>query len=49
MMAAPDILDAPAGRKAALVEAALIWNALFLNDIRIAFRPEAAPDAAPMA
>ncbi|KQP72461.1 glycosyl transferase [Methylobacterium sp. Leaf111] len=43
MMAAPDILDAPAGRKAALVEAALIWNALFLNDIRIAFRPEAAP------
>lgn len=43
MMAAPDILDAPSGRKAALVEAALIWNALFLNDVRIAFRPEAEP------
>ena len=43
MMAAPDILDAPAGRKAALVEAALIWNALFLNDIRIAFRPDEEP------
>ncbi|KQP92699.1 glycosyl transferase [Methylobacterium sp. Leaf113] len=43
MMAAPDILDAPSGRKAALVEGALIWNALFLNDIRLAFRPEAEP------
>ncbi|MBY0257487.1 glycosyltransferase [Methylobacterium sp.] len=43
MMAAPDILDAPSGRKAALVEAALIWNALFLNDVRIAFRAESAP------
>ena len=43
MMAAPDILDAPSGRKAALVEAALIWNALFLNDVRIAFRGEANP------
>ncbi|MCJ2034090.1 glycosyltransferase [Methylobacterium sp. J-068] len=43
MMAAPDILDASSGRKAALVEAALIWNALFLNDVRIAFRDEPAP------
>jgi O-antigen biosynthesis protein len=43
MMAAPNILDAPSGRKAALVEAALIWNALFLNDVRLAFRAEADP------
>ncbi|MCJ2080627.1 glycosyltransferase [Methylobacterium sp. J-090] len=36
-------LDAAAGRKAVLAEAALVWNALFLNDVRIRFQAEAAP------
>lgn len=38
-----EAVDAAAGRKAALAEAALLWNALFLNDARIAFRAEATP------
>ncbi len=36
-------VDAATGRKAALAEAALVWNALFLNDVRIRFAVEAAP------
>ena len=38
-----DALDAAAGRKAVLAEAALLWNALFLNDVRIDFGIETAP------
>ncbi|KQP61652.1 glycosyl transferase [Methylobacterium sp. Leaf399] len=38
-----DTVDPAAGRRVALVEAALIWNHLALNDVRIGFRDVAAP------
>ena len=40
-----EAVDAATGRKAALTEAVLIWNSLFLNDVRIGFRSEATPRA----
>lgn len=38
-----DTVDPDIGRRVALVEAALIWNMLALNDVRIAFRSENEP------
>jgi len=39
-----DTVDPGIGRRAALVEAALIWEAIHRNGVRLAFRPEPAPD-----
>ena len=38
-----DAVDAGIGRRVVIAEARLIWDALFLNDVRIAFRCEDAP------
>ncbi|GJD96613.1 glycosyltransferase [Methylobacterium iners] len=38
-----DAIDAGIGRRVVVAEARLIWDALFLNDVRIAFRAEDAP------
>ena len=38
-----DAVDADVGRRVVIAEARLVWDALFLNDVRIAFRPEEAP------
>ena len=38
-----DAVDAGIGRRVVLAEAQLIWDAVFLNDVRLAFRPEDAP------
>ena len=38
-----DAVDADVGRRVVIAEARLIWDALFLNDVRIAFRAEEAP------
>lgn len=43
-MSAPlDTVDPGDGRRAALVEAALVWNMLFLNGVRLAFAPVDSP------
>ncbi|GJE75239.1 glycosyltransferase [Methylorubrum suomiense] len=39
-----DTVDPQIGRRAALVEAALIWEAIHRNGVRLAFRPEPEPD-----
>ena len=39
-----DTIDPGIGRRAALVEAALIWESIHRNGVRLAFRPEADPD-----
>lgn len=39
-----DTIDPGIGRRAALVEAALIWEAIHRNGVRLAFRPEVDPD-----
>jgi GT2 family glycosyltransferase len=39
-----DTVDPGIGRRAALVEAALIWEAIHRNGVRLAFRPEPEPD-----
>ena len=39
-----DTVDPGMGRRVALVEAALIWEAIHRNGVRLAFRPEAEPD-----
>lgn len=38
-----DAIDAGIGRRVVIAEARLIWDALFLNDVRISFLPEHAP------
>ena len=38
-----DAVDADVGRRVVIAEARLIWDALFINDVRISFRPEDAP------
>ncbi|WP_375462385.1 glycosyltransferase [uncultured Methylobacterium sp.] len=43
MSEAFDAVDTEAGRRVVSAEARLVWDALFLNDVRIGFRPEAAP------
>lgn len=38
-----DAVDAGLGRRVVVAEARLVWDALFLNDVRISFRREDAP------
>ncbi|MFF8800838.1 MULTISPECIES: glycosyltransferase [unclassified Methylobacterium] len=39
-----DTVDPGTGRRAALAEAALLWESLFRNGVRLAFAPEPEPD-----
>ncbi|MEH3117922.1 MAG: glycosyltransferase [Methylorubrum populi] len=39
-----DTVDPGTGRRAALAEAALIWDAIFRNGVRLAFAPQPAPE-----